>query len=332
MVLMCSRMFPKESDEVEKYVGGLLDIIQGSVMVSKPKTMQDAIEFATELMDQKIRTFADRANQRVVTCFECEAQGHFKRDCPKLKNSNRRNQAGNGGATARAYVVENIRNSGCQCSYGSLIDIVPTALDHDYDVELADEKIIRVNTIDSLTGKGYRGIGLWGKVRGELGKVLGRCISESKSLLTSCKWEVGRVWFNKQLPFVIDTRMRTKEEGLGLYSCVMSNGRTQDEEKVYNLLYPIIKRTESSSTMTDSSMNNLVHLAGRLAPSYVLSRTTDVALQLQRDGQADDKTSILEIVDMADLQCMPPTVQPHVSDHMDQIKNMIAKVPDVVYD
>ncbi|GKB71420.1 hypothetical protein Tco_0932832 [Tanacetum coccineum] len=45
------RMFPEESDEVEKYVGGLSDMIQGSVMVSKPKTMQDAIEFATELMD-----------------------------------------------------------------------------------------------------------------------------------------------------------------------------------------------------------------------------------------------------------------------------------------
>ncbi|GKB69538.1 hypothetical protein Tco_0930950, partial [Tanacetum coccineum] len=50
----------KESDEVKKYVGGLLDIIQRSVMVSKPKTMQDAIEFATELMNQKIQTFADR--------------------------------------------------------------------------------------------------------------------------------------------------------------------------------------------------------------------------------------------------------------------------------
>ncbi|GJY83694.1 putative reverse transcriptase domain-containing protein, partial [Tanacetum coccineum] len=58
--LMCSRMFPEESDEVEKYVGGLPDIIQGSVMASKPKKMQDAIEFATELMDQKIRTLAER--------------------------------------------------------------------------------------------------------------------------------------------------------------------------------------------------------------------------------------------------------------------------------
>ncbi|GJR79891.1 putative reverse transcriptase domain-containing protein [Tanacetum coccineum] len=31
--------------------------------------------------------------------------------------------------------------------FSSLIDIVSTALDHDYDVELVDEKIIRVNTI-----------------------------------------------------------------------------------------------------------------------------------------------------------------------------------------
>ncbi|GJZ55986.1 hypothetical protein Tco_0611179 [Tanacetum coccineum] len=54
------KMFPKESDEVEKYVGRLPDMIQGSVMASKQKTMQDVIEFATELMDQKIHTFAER--------------------------------------------------------------------------------------------------------------------------------------------------------------------------------------------------------------------------------------------------------------------------------
>ncbi|GJV29683.1 putative reverse transcriptase domain-containing protein [Tanacetum coccineum] len=34
----------EESDKVEKYVGGLPDMIHGSVMATKPKTMQDAIE------------------------------------------------------------------------------------------------------------------------------------------------------------------------------------------------------------------------------------------------------------------------------------------------
>ncbi|GJX29979.1 putative reverse transcriptase domain-containing protein [Tanacetum coccineum] len=60
LALMCGRMFPDESDKVEKYVGGLPDMIQRSMMTSKPKEMQDAIEFATELMDQKIRTLAER--------------------------------------------------------------------------------------------------------------------------------------------------------------------------------------------------------------------------------------------------------------------------------
>ncbi|GKD30199.1 putative reverse transcriptase domain-containing protein, partial [Tanacetum coccineum] len=60
LALMCARMFPEESDKIEKYVGGLPDMIHVSVMASKPKTMQDAIEFATELMDKKIRTFAER--------------------------------------------------------------------------------------------------------------------------------------------------------------------------------------------------------------------------------------------------------------------------------
>ncbi|GKE00951.1 reverse transcriptase domain-containing protein [Tanacetum coccineum] len=50
----------KESDKIEKYVGGLPDMIHGSVMASMPKTMQEAIEMATELTDKKISVFAER--------------------------------------------------------------------------------------------------------------------------------------------------------------------------------------------------------------------------------------------------------------------------------
>ncbi|GJV47810.1 reverse transcriptase domain-containing protein [Tanacetum coccineum] len=60
LALMCARMFPEEPDKIEKYIGGLPDMIYESVMASKPKTMQDAIEFATELMDKKISTLAER--------------------------------------------------------------------------------------------------------------------------------------------------------------------------------------------------------------------------------------------------------------------------------
>ncbi|GKE01262.1 hypothetical protein Tco_1389245 [Tanacetum coccineum] len=48
LALMCGRMFPEESDEVEKYVGGLPDMIRGNVMSYQPKTMEEAIEFAND--------------------------------------------------------------------------------------------------------------------------------------------------------------------------------------------------------------------------------------------------------------------------------------------
>ncbi|GKC02697.1 hypothetical protein Tco_0994307, partial [Tanacetum coccineum] len=57
---MCGRMFHEELDEVGKYVGGLPDMIRGNVMSYQPKTMEKAIEFANDQMDQKVLTIAER--------------------------------------------------------------------------------------------------------------------------------------------------------------------------------------------------------------------------------------------------------------------------------
>ncbi|GJX37581.1 putative reverse transcriptase domain-containing protein [Tanacetum coccineum] len=257
----------KESDEVEKYVSGLPDLIRGNVMSYRPQTMEEVIEFANDQMDQKLITISERqaeqkrkiesnagnnqgyqqqnkrqntgrvytagtgekreytgslplctkcnyhhkgpcaprcnkckkighlardcrssgpnnnnnnrgnsgATQNTVTCYECGVQGHFKRDCPKLKNGNRSNQRGNNNAPAKVYVVGNagtnpdsnivtgtfllndryasiLFDTGADRSFvsttfSSVIDITPTTLDHYYDVELADGKIIGINTI-----------------------------------------------------------------------------------------------------------------------------------------------------------------------------------------
>nr|GFD34344.1 hypothetical protein [Tanacetum cinerariifolium] len=48
-------------------------------------------------------------NQQGNGCFECGAQGHFKKNCLKLKNNDRGNQAGNNRAPARVYAVGNAR-------------------------------------------------------------------------------------------------------------------------------------------------------------------------------------------------------------------------------
>ncbi|GJY77503.1 putative reverse transcriptase domain-containing protein [Tanacetum coccineum] len=195
---MCSRMFPEESDEIEKYIGGLPDMIQGSVMASKPKTIKlddNSRNNQTQQQPFQKQNVArdytagpdDKKEYRgfLPLCPKCNyhhkgqcaprVQGHYKKDCPKLKNNNRGNPAGNGGATARAYAVGNagknpdsnvvtgtfllnnryasiLFDTGADRSFvsttfRSLIDIIPTTLDHDYDVELADGNIIGLNTI-----------------------------------------------------------------------------------------------------------------------------------------------------------------------------------------
>nr|GEZ10622.1 reverse transcriptase domain-containing protein [Tanacetum cinerariifolium] len=116
-----------------------------------------------------------------ATCFEYGSQGHFKRECPKLKNNKRGNQGGNGNAPTKVYMVGNagttpysnivtgmflLNNryasilfdigsdrSFMSTAFSSQIDITPTTLDHYYDVELADGRIISVySKIDLQSG------------------------------------------------------------------------------------------------------------------------------------------------------------------------------------
>ncbi|GKB69736.1 putative reverse transcriptase domain-containing protein [Tanacetum coccineum] len=108
----------KESDKIEKYVGGLPDMIHRSVMASKPKTMQDAIEFATELMDKKIRTFDKRQNENKRKQDDNQQQQQQNKrqntsrayaagskGVSKVENNNHGNQGGNGNASAKVCTV-----------------------------------------------------------------------------------------------------------------------------------------------------------------------------------------------------------------------------------
>nr|GFD22353.1 hypothetical protein [Tanacetum cinerariifolium] len=58
----------KLKNKIERYVGGLPDVIHGSVIASRPKMMQDAIEMPIELMDKRNNTWAKRQaeNKRKV--------------------------------------------------------------------------------------------------------------------------------------------------------------------------------------------------------------------------------------------------------------------------
>nr|GFA41030.1 hypothetical protein [Tanacetum cinerariifolium] len=125
LALICTKFVSNETEKVDKYISGLPDNIYGNVKSSKPKTLDETIELANNLMDQKLRHYArdcwstgntNATNNRGVNgpnprgngYFECGDPGHFKRDCPKLKNKDR----GNGNAQGWVYVVGNAERNG----------------------------------------------------------------------------------------------------------------------------------------------------------------------------------------------------------------------------
>nr|GEU64840.1 reverse transcriptase domain-containing protein [Tanacetum cinerariifolium] len=133
LTLICTKFVANENEKIDN---GLPDNIYENVKSSKPRMLDETIELTNDLMDQKLRTYAKSANNKRKTndtsrnnhghqqqpfkkqnvakrdgketpkgngCFECEASGHFKRDCPKLKNKN----GGNRNAQGWVYAVGN---------------------------------------------------------------------------------------------------------------------------------------------------------------------------------------------------------------------------------
>nr|GEY72729.1 reverse transcriptase domain-containing protein [Tanacetum cinerariifolium] len=64
LVLLCTRIVLNEEDEVERFVGGLPNNIQGNIMAIEPTKLQDAIRIANNLMDQKLKGYARRAETK----------------------------------------------------------------------------------------------------------------------------------------------------------------------------------------------------------------------------------------------------------------------------
>ncbi|GJX94266.1 putative reverse transcriptase domain-containing protein [Tanacetum coccineum] len=159
---MCTKFLADETEKVDKYISGLPDNIHGNVMSARPKTLDDAIELANDLMDQKLRTYAERQNdnkrkaddssrnnqqphkkQNVVRAYTAgPVQEHAmnvvtrstsKKNCPKLKNRGNGNE--NGTAQGRAYALRgrdaspdsNVITGACTYLNGRLIGWPPSS-------------------------------------------------------------------------------------------------------------------------------------------------------------------------------------------------------------
>nr|GFA90529.1 hypothetical protein [Tanacetum cinerariifolium] len=53
LALMCTKFLADETEKVDKYISGLPDNIYGNVMSARPKTLDETIELANDLMDKK---------------------------------------------------------------------------------------------------------------------------------------------------------------------------------------------------------------------------------------------------------------------------------------
>nr|GEV87247.1 hypothetical protein [Tanacetum cinerariifolium] len=146
LTLICTKFVANETKKIDKYISGLPDNIYGSVKSSKPKTLYETIELANNFMDYKLRTYAER-------------QTNNKRKADDLSRNNHEVLAtqmllilrGTIGQFPRRMVVLNMELQGI--SIGNVKKKGNASRDPDsnvvtgnnYDVELADEKIVGIS-------------------------------------------------------------------------------------------------------------------------------------------------------------------------------------------
>ncbi|GJX22436.1 hypothetical protein Tco_0226881 [Tanacetum coccineum] len=100
LILLYTKMVPKEEDRVDKFIGGLLDNIQGNVITAEPTRLQDSIRIANNLMDQKLKGYAAR-NAENKRRFDSNPQDNCVPQ-PPFKSNNIGGQN-----VTRAYTIGN---------------------------------------------------------------------------------------------------------------------------------------------------------------------------------------------------------------------------------
>ncbi|GKC83584.1 hypothetical protein Tco_1139301 [Tanacetum coccineum] len=165
-----NEMVPEENDKIERMANVLMD----------QKVFVYAARNAEQNRNEK-RGYARSApyynkcrlhheGPCTIRCTSCK-KGHFKSDCPKLKNQNRRNKAASNDARGRVYALGGADRSFVLTTFSALIDIPPTALDvSSFDVIIGmnwlsryravivcDEKIIRIPYINEILTVGGDG-------------------------------------------------------------------------------------------------------------------------------------------------------------------------------
>ncbi|GJX79739.1 putative reverse transcriptase domain-containing protein [Tanacetum coccineum] len=353
LILMCTKMVPEEEDMVEKFIGGLLDNIQGNVIAAEPIRLQDAIRIANNLMDHKLKGYAAKnaenkkrtytvwnnerngyveplpyynkcklhhEGQCTIKCTNCKKvrlweKGHYRNDCPKLKNRNRGNKNGTNKATGRAYALGGGRGANldsnvvtgtflvnnCYASmlfdsgadrsfvsttFSALLDVVPSTLDVSYAIELADGRVAETNVILRGCTLGLLGhpfnIDLMPVELGSFDVIVGMDWMAKYHAVIICDKKVVRIPYGNEVLIIQgDGSNGGGKSKLSIISCTKTQKRA-DRPRFSEGLSRRLARTSTSST--SRILNRLAPGAApvarapyRLAPSEM----QELSMQLQ---------------------------------------------------
>nr|GEU90483.1 hypothetical protein [Tanacetum cinerariifolium] len=87
LTLICTKFAANETEKIDKYISGLPDNIYGSVKASKPKTLDEIIELANDLMDQKLRTYAERQTNNKMKADYSSRNNHGQQQHPSKRQN-----------------------------------------------------------------------------------------------------------------------------------------------------------------------------------------------------------------------------------------------------
>nr|GEZ95204.1 reverse transcriptase domain-containing protein [Tanacetum cinerariifolium] len=87
LTLICTKFVANETKKIDKYISGLLDNIYGSVKASKPKTLDETIELANDLMDQKLCTYAERQTDNKRKADDSSRNNHGHQQHPSKRQN-----------------------------------------------------------------------------------------------------------------------------------------------------------------------------------------------------------------------------------------------------
>nr|GEU33947.1 reverse transcriptase domain-containing protein [Tanacetum cinerariifolium] len=175
LTLICTKFVANENKKIDKYISGLPYNIYRNVKSSKPRTLDETIKLINDLMDQKfapmrkgLTTTKERLMIRPETTMGINNNPSRSRMSPRnsqgwvyevgnaKKNENApMNPASN--VVTSTFLLNNryasiLFDTGADRSFistafSSLVNIDPTPLGSSYDVELADGKIVGIDTI-----------------------------------------------------------------------------------------------------------------------------------------------------------------------------------------